>query len=412
MSARDYLSAPDAASELGVTVGTLYAYVSRGLIRSVAVTDGGRQRRYPRDDILRLAERKALRRDPRRAARSALQWGEPVLESQVTLIADGRYYYRGRDAVKLATSYSFEDVARLIWNSNATNLFDASASVVPRDATSMLRAAKRLSPIEQFQAVLPMAQSDDPAAYVATPEAVVRTGSRIVRLFTQVMVGAALGGFEQVSHPGPVSSILQRAVAPGDMRASEVLDMALVLLADHELNPSSFAARCVASAGSTPYAVVQAGLAALQGHRHGGASQRVFAMLGQVSDPDAALDVITTRLKQGETIPGFGHRLYPDGDPRFTALFDQLSIHYPGSPEVAIARAFVHEVMELTDMRPNIDLALASMCRQLGLAAGDSTALFAISRTVGWIAQALEQYAQGTLIRPRANYTGVPPDEA
>ena len=314
--------------------------------------------------------------------------------------------------MKLATSCSFEDVARLIWNSSATNLFDASASVVPRDAISMLRASKRLSHIERFQAVLPIAQSDDPAAYVATPEAVVRTGSRIVRLFTQVMVGVALGDFEPVSHPGPVSSILQRVVAPGDMRASEVLDMALVLLADHELNPSSFAARCVASAGSTPYAVVEAGLAALQGHRHGGSAERVFEMLGQVSDPDAALDVITTRLKQGETIPGFGHRLYPDGDPRFTALFSQLSNHHPGSPEIAIARAFVHEVMELTDMRPNIDLALASMCRLLGLSAGDSTALFAISRTVGWIAQALEQYAQGTLIRPRANYTGVLPDES
>ena len=139
--------------------------------------------------------------------------------------------------MKLATSYSFEDVARLIWYSTATNLFDASASVAPRDAITMLHASKRHSPVERFQAVLPIAQSDDPAAYVATPAAVVRTGARIVRLLTQVMVGVVLGDFEPVSYPGPVSSILQRVVAPGDMRASEVLDMALVLLADHELPP-------------------------------------------------------------------------------------------------------------------------------------------------------------------------------
>ena len=99
-----FLTAQEAAAELGVSLATLYAYASRGMLRSEPVPGESRARRYPREDVLRLKEKKELRRDPEKAAPKALSWGAPVLESALTLIEDGQLYYRGRDVVELARS--------------------------------------------------------------------------------------------------------------------------------------------------------------------------------------------------------------------------------------------------------------------------------------------------------------------
>jgi citrate synthase len=417
MNDQRYLSATEAAEELGITLPTLYAYVSRGLVHSEAAPTGKRQRRYFRDDILRLTERKSLARDPRRAAETALQWGEPVLESEVTLIAGGRFYYRGHDAVELAKSHSFEEALRVIWRSDDEGLFDTSPPSVPLEAIGMLRAWKRLNPIERFEAILPMAQSEDAAAYVLSPDAVVRTGARIVRLLTWIAISDAVeesGDEFDVSDAANdgIAATLQFWWAPAQPQARELIDAALVLLADHELNVSSFTARCVASAGSTPYAVVLAGLAALQGYRHGGSAELVTEILSQAATPDAVPNFVVARLKRGETLPGFGHPLYPDGDPRCAALLDLLSDRYATSEELDVSLAFIHEMSELTSLSPNVDFVLATMCRVLGLPPAAAITLFAIGRTGGWIAQAVEQYNLGTLIRPRAKYTGVLPNEA
>jgi citrate synthase len=185
-----------------------------------------------------------------------------------------------------------------------------------------------------------------------------------------------------------------------------LLDAALVFCADHELPVSTFAARCVASAGATPYAVVQAGLAALGGTRHGGQTELAGVFLEEVAASGDARKVIAGRLRRGDGLPGFGHPLYPEGDPRGAGLLRISAEALPGNPAVGLSGAVVEEVEGLTGERPTVDLALATAARALGLPAGGAVALFAVGRTVGWIGHAIEQYASNTLIRPRARYVG------
>jgi citrate synthase len=182
-----------------------------------------------------------------------------------------------------------------------------------------------------------------------------------------------------------------------------------VLCADHELNVSSFTARCVASAGSHPYAVVVAGLAALEGPKHGGAGARVEAMLDALRNAASLRTALAARLRRGERIEGFGHPLYPDGDPRARLLLDLIRESYARSPEYRFVTAFARTATQITSEHPNIDFGLAALARVLRLPPGAPLTLFAIGRTVGWIGHALEQYATGELIRPRAKYVGVPP---
>jgi citrate synthase len=179
--------------------------------------------------------------------------------------------------------------------------------------------------------------------------------------------------------------------------------------ADHELNVSSFAARCVASAGSHPYAVVIAGLAALEGPKHGGASTRVESMLDSMRTVRPLRAAMAARLRRGEPIDGFGHPLYRDGDPRARLLLDLLDERYAKSGEYRFVREFARAAAETTGEHPNVDFALAALARVLRLPAGSPLMLFAIGRSVGWIGHAIEQYATGQLIRPRARYVGVPP---
>src|ERR687893_121606 len=189
MGEERYLGARRAAEELGVSLGTLYAYVSRGLIRSEAT--GGRNRRYRAEDVRRLKERKERRRDPDRVVEDALHWGTPVMESAITLIEDDGLYYRGRDAVALAAGSTIEEVATLIWvgdPAQAPDLFPPA----PPELPPRIRAAlgSDLPPVEAFQVSLALAGAGDPASYDLRPAAVARTGGRILRLMAGVAAGA------------------------------------------------------------------------------------------------------------------------------------------------------------------------------------------------------------------------------
>jgi len=172
---------------------------------------------------------------------------------------------------------------------------------------------------------------------------------------------------------------------------------------------SSFTARCVASAGSHPYAVVIAGLAALEGPKHGGAGGRVESMLDAMRRARPLKAAVRDRLRRGETLDGFGHPLYSDGDPRARLLLELLADRYDRSAEWQFVREFVAAARSSSGEEPNIDFALAATARVLKLPAGAPLMLFAIGRTVGWIGHALEQYATGQVIRPRARYVGAPP---
>jgi citrate synthase len=396
-----YLTARRAAEELGVSLATLYAYVSRGMIRSEAAGGSGRRRRYRAEDVRRLRERKERRRDPDRTVEDALHWGTPVMESTITLIEDDKLYYRGRDVIDLAAGSTIEEVAALIWAGDparAPDLFPPE----PPELSPRMRAALRsgLPPVEAFQVLLPLAGAEDPAAYDLRPAAVARTGARILRLMANVVAGEAVQG---------IAETLQRGWSPQDPEAKALLESALVLCADHELPVSTFVARCVASSEATPYAVVTAGLSAMGGVKHGGQIELVEAFLREVEAVGDARAAISGRLRRGERIPGFGHSLYPGGDPRGAELLRLTTAEYPRSPAVALTAAVAGAALELIGERPTVDFGLVTLARALGLPPGGAVALFALGRTVGWIGHAIEQYESGSLIRPRARYVGEQP---
>ena len=396
MGEERYFDAWRAAEELGVSLGTLYAYVSRGLLRSEAT--GGRRRRYRAEDVRRLKERRERRRDPDRVVEDALHWGTPVMESAITLIEDDGLYYRGRDAVALAAGSTIEEVAALIWvgdPARAPDLFPPA----PPELPPRIRAAlgNGLPPVEAFQVSLSLAGAEEPAAYDLRPAAVARTGGRILGLMASVAAGEASPG---------VAETLGRGWKLQDPGAQALLGAALILCADHELPVSTFVARCVASSEATPYAVAVAGLSAMGGVKHGGQTELVEALLREVEVVGDAREALAGRLRRGERVPGFGHSLYPGGDPRGAELLRRATAAYPNSPDVALCAAVVDEALELLGERPTVDFGLVTLARALGLPPGGAVALFALGRTVGWIGHAIEQYESGSLIRPRARYVG------
>ncbi len=399
MTPSRYLTASETAAELGISLSTLYAYVSRGMIHSEATGEDHRARRYLREDVERLKTRKEQRQNPAKAAETALNWGEPVLESAITLIENGRLYYRGYDAIQLGQTRTLEEVAGLIWLGTLGGEVSETDMRVARLNSALV---EERMPTEKFQAVLSLTAGEDLLAYDLTPLGVAKTGAHIVRLLAGVVAPEGGDGVR-------VAQTLAQGWALSHSEAVNLLNLALILCADHELNVSSFTARCVASAGSTPYAVVIAGLAALQGYKHGGTTGQVEAFLREAGSPDGVKAAVAARIRRGETIPGFGHKLYPEGDPRGAALLERVAESCPGSPAVQLAEAVTREIAALNGQRPTVDFGLVTLAGALGLPSGSALTLFALGRTVGWIGQAIEQYQLDVLIRPRARYTGVPP---
>jgi citrate synthase len=400
MSDRPWIDAAEASRILGVARTTLYAYVSRGFVRSQSAPGASRERRYARDDVERLRRWTEERRDPSKAAARALHWGIPVLESSLTLIDGVRLFYRGHDAVELSRSRPVAEIASLLW----TGRFDAAVTSGPVADRDVGTADASLPFVQRAQSALAAASGRDPLAFDLRAGSVALTGWRVLMLLTRA---AALS-----RGPAPTIDRLLANAWRVDGRGADVLRSALILCADHELNVSSFTARCVASAGSNPYAVVTAGLAALEGTRHGGAGARVESMLDSLRRARPVRRAVADRLRRGEPIDGFGHPLYRDGDPRAAALLATLRERYPKSSELTFVLDVADAAAAAMRERPNVDFALAALARVLRLPPGSPLTVFAIGRTIGWIGHAIEQYETGQLIRPRARYVGVLPAEA
>ena len=393
-----WLDATEATRLLGVNRATLYAYVSRGFIRSEVVPGKPRQRRYAREDVERMKLRSEERRNPEKAAQHALRWGVPILESSITLITDGTLYYRGHDVTALARERTLEEVASLVW----TGAFDSDIFDTPLHVVAGSGATDGLPFINRAQSILPLVAARDPLAFDLRPRAIAQTGWRIVNLLTSVAVSSR-------DLEATVDETLAKAWAPRSARAADLIRAALVACADHELNVSAFTARCVASAGANPYAAVLGGLSALEGTKHGGATARIEALFDELRRARDLRKAIADRLRRGDGIEGFGHPLYRDGDPRAKLLLDLLGEHFPKSKELAFARSFAAAGHRVLDEQPTVDFALVAVASTLALPPGAPLALFAIGRTIGWIAHAIEQYAQDAMIRPRARYVGEKP---
>lgn len=398
MGGKDDLTAREAAEELGISPATLYAYVSRGLIHSEPGRGSSRQRRYRRADVEGLKERQAQRRDPSRSAETALSWGTPVLESAITLIEGGRLYYRGNDALQLARSARFEDVVRLLWEIDV----DTESLTLTARHEYPERPPSSLGPLERLQMRLPLLAGADPSAYDLRPRSITRAGFTILNTFVTEIAG-------QPGRDDGIANTLASHLAPDIEEATRLIDAALIISADHELNASSFTVRCVASTGAPLYDAIGAGIGALRGVFHGAASQRVEALLAEVDTPDDAPTILGNRLRRGERIPGFGHQLYPEGDPRGALLLDLCHELLPGDPALHLTDAIIAAAHDLIDEAPNVDFGLVAVTRVLRLEHGLALNLMALGRTAGWVAHALEQYEQRRMIRPRARYVGPEP---
>jgi citrate synthase len=390
-----YLSASEAAAELSISPATLYAYVSRGLVRSEPSDSGARARRYRAEDVRGLKNRRA----PLVETQGLKSADLPVMDSAVSTITEDGPIYRGVSAVALSETATFEQAATLLWDAKSSDPF--AKTNLPHISPAMqaiLPATDRAAPMDRAIAVLSLATDADPSAFNGTTEGRAMTGAKILRLVVAAMLRTP-------PKASPIHEQIVQAWALNHPAARDLIRRALVLLADHELNASTFTVRCAASTGISLYDAVIAGLAALKGPRHGGVGPQASRLLDTLAEGDIAA-IIRDRVALGERFAGFGHMVYRDGDPRADSLFGALV-------KTGIDRRFAeeipHRIREATGQFPNCDYALAVMRRSLAMPAGSETTLFAMARTAGWIAHASEQLESRTLIRPRARYIGPAP---
>lgn len=395
--ASEWLTSKEAARRLGVSAATLYAYVSRGLLRSEGST-GQRERRYRADDVSRLKRRRDVGRKAESIAANTLDFGTPVLESELTLIRDGRLFYRGQDATQLARRATLEEVAQLLWQSDDGPFVESNLPAMSESLRRAWTAAETLAPVDGCQLLLPAAARWDHPSWVTDRTSMLETGARILRLLTAAVTREQPNG-------RPVHEQLASAwnVPKGGAR---LIRAALVLSADHEFNSSAFAARVVASTGAHLYGSTVAGLAAISGPRHGGLTRHVRDLFEELSESVDPAAILARRAGNERRLPGFGHPLYPDGDIRARVLLDLLREWYGSSEALAFAERVATEGERVTDAVPNIDFATVTLERVLSLPQDSALAIFLLGRTVGWIAHAIEQAAHGASIRPRARYTG------
>ncbi|ANB16752.1 citrate/2-methylcitrate synthase [Dokdonella koreensis] len=403
MSDGDYIPAGEATALLGISTATLYAYVSRGLVESRPGEDH-RSRVYRRQDVERLASRKRAGRGAARGAAQSLDRGLPVMETRISLIRPDGPYYRGQSAIGLVRDGAgLEDAARILWDCGDRDPFShAPAEDWPASVAAIV-ADTRLPPLERTLAAIPLLALASPHSFNASPIVRRETAALLLRQNAALLVGGRAG-------TRPVHRVLAQRWKRGDARLDTLVRAALVLCADHELNVSAFAARVVASTGAHLHATVCAGLAALSGPRHGGATTRAYVFIRESLQAGAVARFVSERWRRGDDLPGFGHALYPDGDPRARELLALLHAATPRPRLLDSVAALAACVEETSGQAPNIDFTLAAICLVHELAPEAALTLFAAGRVAGWLAHALEQQALGALIRPRARYTGrMPP---
>jgi citrate synthase len=395
----EFLETAAAAAFLGVQPRTLYAYASRGLVTRVRA---GRRSRYARADLERWKARHDARSGHGPVAGAALQWGEPVLATRICGVGPEGPSYRGHAATALAQSTPFLDVCQLLWTGQ---LAPPPALATP----PIIAAAERhaTDPILRFMNVALRGLQRASAPFGLAPEVELGRARALVLAFAGVAGPRAAS-----KSTDPARRILDSFGLGGQGNAGQLalVNAALVLCADHELNASTFAARVAASTGADLQACLLAALATFLGPRHGTASLEVEALLDEVPRPARAEAVVRARTTRGQAVPGFGHRLYPDGDPRATALLALVrqAVRRP-VPRLRVLDAVIEATARVRGERPNIDTALVAAALAIGLPRGAGAALFAVGRTAGWVAHVLEQRESPTLLRPRARYVGEPP---
>ena len=386
-----FIAAADAAARLGVKRQTLYAYVSRGLLTAHTLPS----RRGSWFDPWELDALTTRARDPvdRRP--------DVRIRSAVTLIEGGRYYYRGEEPAALARTRSYEQVAEWLWSGRQPGVrvaWTCNAESVRRARAALELLGADASPLDKLRVVVAVLPASDPLRSDLRPAGAMATGRRLLSA-----TAASIGRPMHASYARQVTAWL--AGRRTTTAAVRVVEQALIVMADHELAASTLAVRVAASFGADPYAAISAGLGAVAGTLHGAAGRSVEELLAAVDAGGRPDEMLARTMREGRNPPGFGHPLYPDGDPRATTILTLArSVRaYPAADAL----------LRLADAQgvppPNVDFALATLARVLKLQPGASEGLFVMGRLAGWVAHAVEEYGERTSFRMRAVYTGPRP---
>ncbi|MFI1435237.1 citrate/2-methylcitrate synthase [Streptomyces lydicus] len=438
------LSTREAADRLGVKPETVYAYVSRGQLTSRR-EPGGRGSTFDPKEVDALA-RRGGRREPSGAG------SELAVRTGITLIDRDHCYFRGVDTSELAAHHSYEEVAEWLWTGEMRRGIRFTA---PHDALTAARRAvdalpAHTGPMDRLQVAVIAAAAADPLRFDLSERAVLDTARTLIPTLVAALPRRATGrpptqaGAEEAgagraddelgaggrradglgaadkpspelaAEDGPLAPRLWSRLTsePADPPSLRVLDAALVLLIDHDLAASTLAVRVAASARAHPYAIVSAGFGALDGALHGAASGLAHRMLLEVLDRGSAAAVVADHLRAGRQVPGLGHPLYPGEDPRARALFALLEDVPRARPALQAARDVITTTARHKEWRANVDLALAVLTVATGMPAEAGETIFAVARTAGWIAHALEEYDEPPLrMRPSGQYSGPRPPQ-
>ncbi|MEU1275267.1 citrate synthase [Streptomyces sp. NPDC005799] len=399
------LTTKEAAELLGVKPETVYAYVSRGQLSSRRVP-GGRGSTFEAAEVEALA-----RRNRRDSGGTPASGGELSVRTRITLIESDRYYFRGVDATELATRHSYEEVAEWLWTGTLHHgiTFTAPESSVATARRAVDALPEHTGPTDRLRVAAIAAAVADPLRFDLSEDAVLGTARTLIPTLV-----AALPTRRGHRDEGPLAHRLWARLTgrDADEASLRVLDTALALLVDHDLAASTLAVRVAASARAHAYAAVSAGLGVLEGPLHGAASGVAHRLLMDVLDEGDAAPVIADELRAGRRIPGLGHRLYPGEDPRARVLFGLLEDIPRAAPALAAARDIVATTARHTPLHANVDLALAVFTASSGMQATAGETIFAVARTAGWIAHALEEYGERPLrMRPSGHYVGPKPPQ-
>ena len=359
-----YVSANEAARMLGVSKPTLYAYVSRGIVGRSTAADG-RTSLYAREEIQRLAGRARGRRQ------SAPATIDVQISSAITELQDERLTYRGRDAVALARKHSFEQAAELLWtgtlgDAGITWPVDRAALSRCRDVCTAAGADNAIASLTLAATTLANGAHDGDAPAAAR---------RLLAIAPSLLGGPITG------------DVATRLTAAYRRRASPALvaavSRALVLLADHELATSTLAVRVACSVRADPYAAIAAGLCVVGGPLHGAASAAAADLLEDASGDDARTAVDRV-LSTGRRLPGFGHSVYRNGDPRLAPLLEAVRALPDPDRRMLVVEDVLVEAGRRIGQLPNVDLGLGALTFVAGLPRDAS--LFAVARIAGWAA--------------------------
>ncbi len=341
----------------------------------------------------------------------------------------GRLFYRGYDIHQLAGASTFEEIAYLLQRGSAPSRAEldgyraelvAGRGLGPLAADSLAAVARRQSPMAALRSLVSLGSADDPDAESNEPEANLRKAARLTAQQPVLVAAyhAARSGAElPPADPGlgiAANFLLQISGSPPDQRAAEIFDTCLVLHADHTMNASTFAARVCAATLSDMHSAVVAALGTLKGPLHGGANEQVMLGLERIrqagTDPvEAVSGQVSERLRRGEKIMGFGHRVYKTEDPRATNLRQmsaELAAATGDDTFYRMSRRMEEVVFAEKGLYPNVDFYAATVYHYLGIPTDLFTPVFSVSRMAGWTAHIIEQHADNRLIRPDSEYVG------